>query len=147
MHSLRYTETLKENSNVTWCPVFYLPIWPSLDTLSLCKCCCPSELCFPHLSGSSFTYHSRLNTVTTLAGESGSESRSVLSDSLLPHGLCPRNSPGQNTGVGSLFLLQGIVPTQRLNPGHLHCRWIIYHLPLRHQGSLRTWWFLKWNKM
>ena len=28
-----------------------------------------------------------------------------------------RNSPGQNTGVGSLSLLQGIFPTQRSNPG------------------------------
>ena len=29
----------------------------------------------------------------------------------------PWNSPGQNTGVGSLFLLQGIFPTQGSNPG------------------------------
>ena len=29
----------------------------------------------------------------------------------------PWNSPGQNTGVGSLSLLQGIFPAQRLNPG------------------------------
>ena len=37
------------------------------------------------------------------------ESRSVVSDSLRPHGLySPRNSPGQNTGVGSCSLLQGI---------------------------------------
>ena len=37
-----------------------------------------------------------------------SESRSVLSNSLRPHGLySPWNSPGQNTGVGSLSLLQG----------------------------------------
>ena len=36
-----------------------------------------------------------------------SESSSVVSDSLQPHGLCsPRNSPGQNTGVGSLSLSQ-----------------------------------------
>ena len=36
------------------------------------------------------------------------ESHSVMSDSLRPHGLCsPWNSPGQNTGVGRLFLLQG----------------------------------------
>ena len=27
------------------------------------------------------------------------------------------NSPGQNTGMGSLFLLQGIFPTQGSNPG------------------------------
>ena len=39
-------------------------------------------------------------------------------DSLRPHGLySPWNSPGQNTGVGSLSLLQGIFPTQGLNPG------------------------------
>ena len=45
-----------------------------------------------------------------------SESRSVASNSLRPHGL---NSPGQNTGVGSLSLLQGIFPTQGLNSGLL----------------------------
>ena len=31
------------------------------------------------------------------------------------------NSPGQNTGVGSLSLLQGIFATQESNPGLLHC--------------------------
>ena len=36
------------------------------------------------------------------------------------------NSLGQNTGVGSLSLLQGIFPTQGLNPGLPHCRWILY---------------------
>ena len=46
---------------------------------------------------------------------------------------CPWNSPGQNTGVGSLSLLQGIFPTQGLNPGLLHCRQILYHLS--HKGS------------
>ena len=63
-----------------------------------------------------------------------SESRSVMSDSLPPQGLySPWNSPGQNTGAGSLSLLQGIFPTQGLNPGLLHCRWIIYQLS--HEGS------------
>ena len=42
------------------------------------------------------------------------------------------NSPSQNTGVGILSLLQ-IFPTQGLNPGFLHCRWIL-HL-LSHTGS------------
>ena len=46
-----------------------------------------------------------------------SESRSVVSNSLRPHGLYnPWNSPGQSTGVGSLSLLWGIFPTQGLNP-------------------------------
>ena len=38
------------------------------------------------------------------------------------------NSAGQNTGVGSCFLLQGIVPTQGLNLSLLHCRRILYQL-------------------
>ena len=42
------------------------------------------------------------------------------------------NSLGQNTGVGSLSLLQGIFPTQESNQGLLHCRWILY---LSYQGS------------
>ena len=42
---------------------------------------------------------------------------------LRAHGLySPWNSPGQNTGVGSLCLLQGIFPTQGSNPGLPHCR-------------------------
>ena len=43
-----------------------------------------------------------------------SESHSIVSNSLRPHGLyCPWNFPGQNTGVGSLSLLQ----EDLLNPG------------------------------
>ena len=65
-----------------------------------------------------------------------SKSRSVMSDSLQPHGLySPWNSPGQNTGVSSLSLFRGIFPTQGLNLGLPHCRWIIYQLS--HQGSPR----------
>ena len=36
--------------------------------------------------------------------------------------LCPWDSPGKNTRLSSHSLLQGIFPTQGLNPGHLHCR-------------------------
>ena len=49
---------------------------------------------------------------------------------------CPWNSPGQKSGVGNLSLLQGIFPTQGLNPHLPHCRWILYQLS--HQGSPRT---------
>ena len=45
----------------------------------------------------------------------------------------PWNSSGQNTGVGSLSLLQGIFQTQGSNSGLLHCRRILYQLS--HQGS------------
>ena len=40
----------------------------------------------------------------------------------------PWNSSGQNTEVVSLFLLQGIFPTQESNPGLSHCRQILYYL-------------------
>ena len=66
---------------------------------------------------------------------SESESRSVMCDPLRPHGLySPWNSPGQNTGVDGCFLLQGIFPTQGLNPRLPHCRQILYHLS--YQGNL-----------
>ena len=68
---------------------------------------------------------------------------SVVSDSLRPHGLYrilyTWNSPGQNTGVGSLSLLQAIFPTQGLNLGLPYCKWILYQLS--HTGSPRI---LEW---
>ena len=64
---------------------------------------------------------------------------------LRSHGLySPWNSPGQNTGVGSLSFLQGIFPTQGLNPGLPHCRRILYQLSyhkLSHKGTPRI---LEW---
>ena len=54
-------------------------------------------------------------------------------------GYSPWNSPGQNTGVGSLSLLQGTFPIQGSNPGLLYCRWILYQL--NHKGSPRI---LEW---
>ena len=82
-------------------------------------------------------YTLRRQTVGHLKG--WSESRSVVSDSLWPCGLySPWDSPGQNTGVGSLSLLQGIFPTQGSNPGLPHCRRILYQLS--HKGSpLKGW--------
>ena len=57
-----------------------------------------------------------------------------MSDSLRPHGLySPWNSPGQNTGVGSISLLQWTFPTQESNQGLPHCRRILYQLS--YQGS------------
>ena len=63
-----------------------------------------------------------------------SESHSVMSDSMRPHGLCsPWNFPGHNTGVGNLFLLQGIFPAQGSNPSISHCRQIL--LPAKLPGK------------
>ena len=50
----------------------------------------------------------------------------------------PWNSPGQNTGVDSRSLLQGIFPTQRSNPGLPHCRQILYQLNLQGSPGLRV---------
>ena len=66
---------------------------------------------------------------------------SIVSHSLQHHGqesfnLCPWDSPGRNTGVGSQSLLQGIFPIQGSNPGLLHYRRILYRLS--HQGSPST---------
>ena len=80
----------------------------------------------------------------------------VVSDSLQPHGLyparlfCPWDFPGKNTGVSCHFLLQGIFPTQELNPGLLQA-YSVRCLQLRvHKNKEReslcvtlTSWFLR----
>ena len=72
----------------------------------------------PHLAGYLFVYclcqllipSNRKHTCTQKTHWSESESRSVVSNSLQPHGLySPWSFPGQNTGVGSLPLLQGLI--------------------------------------
>ena len=64
-----------------------------------------------------------------------------MSHSFRPHRLahrllCQWNCPGKNTGVGCPSLLQGIFPRLGLNPGLLHCRWILYHLSYQINYSL-----------
>ena len=60
--------------------------------------------------------------------------QSVISESVQSYGLqparflCPWEFPVKHTGVGYHFLLQGIFPTQRSNPGLLPCRQILCHL-------------------
>ena len=55
---------------------------------------------------------------------------------------CPSDSPGKNTGVGSLSLLQRIFPTQESNWSLLHCRQILNQLS--YQVSLFT--FMHWRR-
>ena len=62
------------------------------------------------------------------------------------------DSPGKNTGVGCYAFLQEIFPTQRSNPGLLHCRWILYRLshqrsPIGYPGANVnfTWMSFKFN--
>ena len=86
-----------------------------------------------HVTLNSIVYmhtHTHTCTHTHIYIWKESESRSVVSDALRPHGLQSIslwNSPGQYTGVDSRSLLQGS------NPGLLHCREIPYQLS--HQGS------------
>ena len=65
------------------------------------------------------------------------QSRPILWDTIDLHS--PWTPPGQNTRAGSLSLLQETFPTQGLDPGLPHCRWILYQLS--HKGSPRI---LEW---
>ena len=65
----------------------------------------------------------------------------VMFESVPSHGLqptrllCPRDSPGKNTGAGCHFLLQGLFPTQESNSCLLRLlRWQTDPLPLHHLG-------------
>ena len=67
----------------------------------------------------------------------GSENRSVVSDSFRPPWLySPWNSPGQDTGVGSLSLVQGVFQS----PSLPHCRWILYQWSKK-LGFYSSQWF------
>ena len=69
----------------------------------------PEDLSDPGIKLGSPTLQA--DSLSSYQGSPESESCSVVSDSLLPHGLSsPWSSPGQNNGVGSLSLLQGIFP-------------------------------------
>ena len=77
-----------------------------------------------------------INLISTLE----SETCSVVSNSLWPDRLnSPWNSPGQNTGVGSVFLLQGFFPSQGLNPGLPHCRQLLYQLSHKESPRILEW--------
>ena len=76
---------------------------------------------------------------TCVEGLSGAQHPQSKNCSFVSNSATPWNSPGQNTGVGSLSLLQGIFPIQGSNPGPPHCRQILYQLS--HKGSPRV---LEW---
>ena len=72
--------------------------------------------------------------------ESENASHSVVSNSLQSHGLySPWNSPGHNTGVGSLSLLQRIFPIQGLNPGLPQWGQILYQLSHKQSPRILEW--------
>ena len=122
-------------------PVVQTPV-KSLCVVSICSAFLPLDIKLP--KDGQFCPHLRSDTMLVTSpqwkeaelitfSESKSESHTVTSDSLRPHWLySPWNSPRQNTGVGSLSLLQETFPTQGSNPGVPHCRRILYQLS--HKG-------------
>ena len=71
--------------------------------------------------------------------ESESESHSAVSDSVICDPMDYADPTGQNIGVGSHSLLQGIFPTQGLNPGLLHCRQVLYQLSHKESPRILEW--------
>ena len=66
--------------------------------------------------------------------------KSKLSPNLCnPTVYSPWNSPGQNTGVGSLCLLQRIFPTQGSDPGLPHCKRVLYQLSHKGRPRILVW--------
>ena len=116
-------------------PLFVLALWTDHQQIALWTQL-PSPWGF-NGTGASATHFMSLENIHITQW---SESHPVMSDSLQPHGLySPWNSPGQNAGVGSHSLLQGIFAIQGLNPDLPHCRQILYQL--NHKGSHRI---LEW---
>ena len=111
--------------------------------MSLCYSLGPKPVCQKNSLFREVISHLRPSTDWMRSTHTTDETKTVKSPSrvrlLAPHGLqparllCPWNSPSKNTGVGCHFLLQGIFPTQGLNPGLLHHSQILYCLG--HQGS------------
>ena len=124
------TETVcPKKPKIFYCLAFYrkkfthcyfrsiMPTWDEISTAPSCPCGCRSVV---------------LLWLGVLENESVSQSCPALCDPT-DCSLCPQNSPGKNTGGGSHSFLQGIFPTQGLNPGLPYCRQILHSLS--HQGS------------
>ena len=117
------------------CSVMFNSLWPhGLQSARLLSVPGTFQV---RIMGSQFLFH-RIYFLNSLSVPSTSTvlsvkcvSRSVVPDSLRPHEpqpsrlLCPWDFPGKDTGVGCHFLLQGIFPTQELNPGFLYYRQIL----------------------
>ena len=130
-----------------FCP-FYFPWIEEPDAMILVFLMLSSKPAFS-LSSLAFIRRllssSSLSVIRVVSSAYVSESHSVVSDSLWPHGL--QNlwiSLGQNTGVGSLSLLQGIFLTPKSNRGLLHFRQILYQLSYQVVDiSLGSLWFIQ----
>ena len=119
LHHTPEQQHLIEGSLHTWCPNFcYFCLGNTSWILTEGQ-----EVCVPGLLG--------LLSISQSESEVA-QSYLTLWD-LMDYSLPSMDVPGKNTGVGCHILLQGIFPTQGLNLGLPHCRWMLY--PLSHQGS------------
>ena len=89
-----------------------------------------------HSSKASILWHSAFFTVQLSHPYMTTQSCPALCN---PMDYSPWNFPGQNTGVDSLSLLQGIFPTQGSNPGLQHCRQILYQLSYKRSPRILEW--------
>ena len=130
----RGSSQARDRSLVSWIAGRFFTIWATGETLQLFLVRWISLLLI-HILYFPLSVVDFYDSHTCDMWNRESESHSVVSDSLWHHGLySPWNSQGQNTGVCSLSLFQGIFPTQGSNPGLLHCRQILNQLS--HKGSL-----------
>ena len=119
------------NHLILCCPFFLLPsIFPSIRVFSN-----ESVLCIRWSKYWSFSFS------ISSSNECEHESRSVKCWTLCDpmDYILSWNSSGQNNGVGSLPLLQGIFPTQGLKPGLHHCRQILYQLSHKRSPRIQKW--------
>ena len=102
-------------------------------TLCCAVLCLVAQLCLSSFDPRDVAYQASLSMGIiqaripewfTMPSSRGPSQPALLVDSLLSE---PPGKP-KNTGVGSPSLLQGIFPTQELNPGLLLCRRILYLL-------------------
>ena len=105
---------------------------------SLCVTVCPVRSSSQKGGPSSW---GKGNSILFLTSESSdvvteSEGHSVMSDSLLPHEIYSSwNSPGQNTGVGSLSVLEGDLPYPGIEPTLQ-----VDSLPAKPKGEAQEYW-------
>ena len=95
------------------------------------------QICTYWYGGVAMIYANRSSTLRLVT-----QSHPALCDSMdssPPGSSVHGDSPGKNTGVGCRALLQQIFPTQGLNSGLSHCRWILHHLSCQGISRILEW--------
>ena len=109
-----------------------IPILPATINSFMLLFFCSTSMCWTPLDAEMLQHKSDRLTPVPVPHLSLKVAQSC--PTLWPHELCPWSSPGKNTGVGSLSLLQGIFLTQGSNPisciaGGSFTNWAIREAP------------------